>query len=419
MTILLNAEKQGELAQLGGWQKEMARRRYQKGNIRRRGNRNPVWELQWWEDYLNPDGTIGRRRQSAILGNVSEMTRRQAFKAAEEMLRPLNQGQLLPHSTLTFGAFVEQHFVPYLFPTLKASTQKRYRQTFHSHLLPAFQKHRLCDMTTFDIQRFVLEKMESGLGWESAQHYRNLISKVFTVAKKWGFYSGDNPANGVTLPEKQPVREKHILQPKQISALLIALKEPVRTMVLLGVLTGLRIGEILGLSWKSLDSTSGQLRVEQALYRGTLGTPKTKRSRRTVPLPQSLVVSLTRLKAQRRTANSDDDLVFLTRNGTPYSATNLLHQHLKPAGRKLGVPWLSRHALRRTHASLFQVAGGSLRDAQAQLGHSKMSTTLEIYTLPIPANQRAVVETLSRMVTNGDEFDPFAKDLPKPVQQLQ
>ena len=97
----------------------------------------------------------------------------------------------------------------------------------------------------------------------------------------------------------------------------------------------LRIGEILGLSWTSLDSTSGQLRVEQALYRGTLGTPKTKRSRRTVPLPQSLVVALTRLKAQRRTANSEDDLVFLTRNGTPYSDTNLLRQHLKPAGRYL------------------------------------------------------------------------------------
>src|SRR3989454_9112464 len=188
-------------------------------------------------------------------------------------------------------------------------------------------------MTTFDSQRFVLEKMESGLGWESAQHYRNLISKVFTVAKKWGFYPGDNPAKGVTLPEKQPVREKHILQPEQISALLIALKEPVRTMVLLGVLTGLRIGEILGLSWKSLDFTSGQLRVEQAFYRGTLGTPKTQRSRRTVPLPVSLTSALMRLKAQRNTANQEDDLVFLTRNGTPYSDTNLLRQHLKPAGR--------------------------------------------------------------------------------------
>ena len=196
MTILLNAEKQGELAQSGGWQKEMARRRYQKGNLRKRGKRNPIWELQWWEDYLKEDGTIGRQRQSATLGNVSEMTRRQALKAAEEMLRPLNQGRLVPHSTLTFGAFVEQHFVPYLFPTLKASTQKRYRQTFHTHLLPAFQKHRLCDMTTFDIQRFVLEKMESGLGWACADHYRNLISRVFRVAKKWGFYSGDNPQAG-------------------------------------------------------------------------------------------------------------------------------------------------------------------------------------------------------------------------------
>jgi integrase len=83
------------------------------------------------------------------------------------------------------------------------------------------------------------------------------LSRVFKVAKKWGFCSGDNPASGVTLPEKRPVREKHILQPEQISALLLVLKEPVPTMVLLGVLTGLRVGEILGLSWKSLDFTSG------------------------------------------------------------------------------------------------------------------------------------------------------------------
>jgi hypothetical protein len=53
---------------LGGWQ-EMARRRYQKGSIRKHGKRNPVWELQWWEDILEPDGTIGRRRESAILGH--------------------------------------------------------------------------------------------------------------------------------------------------------------------------------------------------------------------------------------------------------------------------------------------------------------------------------------------------------------
>ena len=88
-------------------------------------------------------------------------------------------------------------------------------------------------------------------------------------------------------------------------------------------------------------------------------------------------------------------------------------------GRKLGIPWLNWHTLRRTHATLFQVVGGSLRDAQAQLGHSKMSTTLEHNTIPIPAHQRAVVEKLSRLVTNGDEFDQFAGDVPEPIQQTQ
>jgi hypothetical protein len=72
MTILRNAEKQGELVQLGGWQKEMARRRYQKGNLRKRGKRNPVWELQWWTDCISLHGTLGRRRESTILGYLSD-----------------------------------------------------------------------------------------------------------------------------------------------------------------------------------------------------------------------------------------------------------------------------------------------------------------------------------------------------------
>ncbi len=119
MAILPNAEKQGGLAQIGGWQKEMARRRYQKGSIRKRGKRNPVWELQWWEDYIKDDGSIGRRRQSATLGPVSDLSLREARKLAEDRLRPVNQGRLVPQSTMKFRDFVERYFVPLIFPTLK------------------------------------------------------------------------------------------------------------------------------------------------------------------------------------------------------------------------------------------------------------------------------------------------------------
>ena len=403
MTILPPTEKQGGPAETGGWQKEMARRRYQKGSIRKRGKRDPVWELQWWEDYIKADGKIGRRRQSVTLGVVSEITLREARKLADEQVRPINQGTLVPQSTMKFCDFVEKYFDPLFFPTLKVSTRTRYRQTLNTHLLPAFGKFRLCDIGTIDLQRFVLQKIESGLGWESANHFRNLMSKVFEMARTWNFYSASNPVRGVSLPEKKPVREKYVLNADQILHLLALLKDPVHTMVLLGILTGMRVGEILGLRRKDVDFRSGQIRIEQACYRGLLGSPKTKGSRRTLPLPRALVASMIRIY-EHAPRTGEDDLVFQTRNGTPFNDTNLLHRHLKPAGWEIGMPSLSWHTLRRTHATLLQTAGASLRDTQAQLGHSRMSTTLEVYTLPIPAHLRLAVENLSQLVTNGDEL---------------
>lgn len=396
----------------------MARRRYQKGSIRKRGTRNPIWELQWWEDYIDAEGKIARRRESRILGDAREITLRQARKLAEDFLRPLNQGRLLPQSTLTLRAFVDGYFVPHVFPTLKVSTQQRYQQIFKLHLLPAFGETRLCDINPIQIQSFLLAKMQQGLSWESVAHFRNLFSKVFAVAKKWGYFAADNPVSGVELPEKQPVREKHALEPEHIRALLAELTGPVRIMVELGIFTGMRVGEILGLRWKDVDLLASQVCVEQALYRGTMGTPKTKGSRRTLPLPTRLRDALAGLYAQAK-EREGDALVFPTAKGTPQSDTNLLHRHLKPAGTKLGTPWLNWHTLRRTHATLYQAAGGSLRDAQAQLGHSRMSTTLELYTIPLERSRREAVEKLSDLVTNGDEWNQIREGELPSTQQIQ
>ena len=363
----------------------MAHRRFQKGSIRKRGKKNPAWELQWWEDVVNPDGTIGLKRESVILGYASEFTRKQAWKLAQEQLRPLNQGKVSPLSDLTFGQFVERHLVPTFLPTLKLATQKKYLSTIHTHLLPAFGSTRLCEIGTLDLQRLVLGKMQSGLGWESCDLLRNLMSKVFNVAKTWNFYAGENPASGVVLPEKRPVREKHVLDQAQIQPLLDALREPCRTMVLLGLLTGMRVGEILGLRWQDVDLKACQLRIRQTICRGALNTPKTKGSWRLLPLPPVVVQALTVIRPDTARM-TDATLVFSTAHETPLSDTNLLHRHLKPAGRKIGAPWLSWHTLRRTHATLLQLAGGTLKDAQAQLGHTKLSTTLEIYTLPVPSH---------------------------------
>lgn len=417
MAILPTTEKQGELAEIGGWQ-EMARRRFQRGSIRKRGKRNPVWELQWWEDYIKTDGTIGRRRESAVLGCVAEMSIKQAHKEAEKKLSPVNAGKAVPYSTLSLREFVEQFFIPLAFPILKLSTRKRYRSTLDLHLLPAFGGNRLCDIRTVEVQRFILQKFNNGLGWETCNHLRNLLSKIFANAKKWGHFCGENPALGVELPERRASKKKQVLMPDQVIRLLATLREPVRTMVWIAVLTGLRVGEILALRWQDVDFHHGELRVEQAVYRGCVGSPKTRGSRRTLPLPEVLVSALQAL-ATRSMKDGPQGLVFATRKGTSFSDTNLLLRHLKPAGQQIGAPWVSWHTFRRTHATLLQLAGGSAKDAQAQLGHSQITTTLGIYTIPIPAHQRAAVERLSGLVTNGDEFASDSQGTTREVVTLQ
>lgn len=194
---------------------------------------------------------------------------------------------------------------------LKLSTQRKYLSTIKIHLLPAFGSIQLCGIGALDLQRFVLAKMQAGLGWESCDLLRNLTSKVFKVAKAWNFYAGDNPAAAVMLPEKKPVREKHILNHAQIRALLDMLREPSRTMVLLGLLTGMRIGEILGLRWQDVDPVACQLRIRQTIYRGAINTPKTKASWRILPLPRVIVRALIAMRPDPAQC-AEETLVFRT-----------------------------------------------------------------------------------------------------------
>ena len=184
---------------------------------------------------------------------------------------------------------------------------------------------------------------------EVCNHLRNLMSKVFASAKKWGHFAGDNPATGVDLPEKVAVHERTALTLEQSQRLVAALAEPVRTMALVGILAGLRVGEILGLRWQDVDIAKRSIRIQQAAYRGSIGSPKTKGSKRTLPMPEP---PRTALRRHYDVSPQRDGLVFPTRTGMPFSDSNLLAATLKPAGKQIGTPWLGWHTLRRTHATL-------------------------------------------------------------------
>ena len=106
--------------------------------------RGKVWVLRYREDFIKPDGTLGRRQPSIVLGAFT--LKKEALRAAEVYLRPFNSGAIRPQSTITLNDFWHVHFVPDILPTLKISTRKLYCSLAKKHVLPYFGKQRLSDI---------------------------------------------------------------------------------------------------------------------------------------------------------------------------------------------------------------------------------------------------------------------------------
>jgi integrase len=131
-----------------------------------------------------------------------------------------------------------------------------------------------------------------------------------------------NAVRGAKMPERSLKRPHRFLSLEDVRGLLENSNEPVRTIVLLAVMTGLRIGEILALRWGRIDLAAGTLQVEETCYKGNFGTPKTRASRRELPLAPAVVQALQAHHIRCRNS-ADDALVFATRQGAPLDAKNL------------------------------------------------------------------------------------------------
>jgi integrase len=391
----------------------MVRCRYQDGYLFIRGKKRKMWVARWRENVLKPDGAVQRVLRSEVLGPVSEIAgRREARNLMQHHIAAQNSGQRRAEATMLFGAFVAEHFQSVALPTLKPSTQEIYSFLLRKHLLPRFRDRRLCDITRAEVQQFLIGKLKSGYAWETTHHLRSLLSKVIGTAVDWNYLS-DNPVRGAKMPERSLKRPHRFLSLDEARRLIEASDEPVRTIVLLAVMTGLRIGEILALRWGRIDLGAGKLRVEETCYKGKFGTPKTRASRREVPLTPGVVQALQAHHVNSRdTAN--EALVFATRSGTPLASNNLRKRQLHPASKQAGLGSIDWHSLRHTHGTLLHEQGTPLRVAQAQLGHSHMSTTLQVYTHASGSAQRQAVDRLESLLF--PTVPKFAEGASLPIQ---
>jgi integrase len=291
--------------------------------------------------------------------------------------------------------------MPVVLPTLKYATQKHYRYMLDVHLVPAFGKTQLRDLTREDLQSFLGRKLNSRLSWETVHHFKCGLSKILSAAEEWGCVT-ENVAQKTKLPRRQYGMERAVLTPVQVRDLSETLREPARSITLLLVLTGLRVGELLALRWGNVDLNARVLRVTETVYDGHSDKPKTKRGLRTIPIGTETTEILTAL---RPTMADPRCLVFAQREGVPLDRWNLLRKHLKPAAKKLGLLGVTWHLLRHSHATMLDVVGTPIGTMQSLLGHSAPEITREIYLHAIPEEQRRAVESVERLVF-GPKLDP-------------
>jgi integrase len=147
------------------------------------------------------------------------------------------------------------------------------------------------------------------------------------------------------------------IEMETVKELIDKLAEPSRSIAALLARTGLRIGELLALRWQDIDLQQRLLSVNQTVYEGHFDEPKTKRSKRRIPLgPQCVEI----LAALKRTEATPSTLVFSARNGSPLSRRNLLNRQLKPAAKALKLTGVNWHWFRHAHATLLDSTGTPL-----------------------------------------------------------
>jgi integrase len=363
----------------------VARPRFQKGYLRLRGK---SWEIRFREDYLSRDGRLCRRHRSVVLGRFQ--SKKEAWRAAEAYLRPLNQGTCRPRLDITFEDFWFRYYEPEILPTLKVSGRKTYGSLSRNHLLPYFSARKLAEIQRIDVQRFITLKQSQGLSAKTLSHLRNLFSALFKTAISWGMVEM-NPASGVKLPPTERRRESRFLSADEIRKLLAVLPEPSRTIFGLGIGTGLRIGELLGLKLNDLDFERGILFVRRGVYRGTVGTPKTGKSERVIPLA-SLVSRMLMVYLETRLVKSE--WVFPSKAGTPLDDRNLMRRQVEPVCKALGFSRFGWHSLRHTFRTMAGNCGIAPELVQGLLGHADLETTMR-YMHRVEDAERAAVEKVA------------------------
>jgi len=363
-----------------------------KGHIRERspGHWAIVLEMR------DPETGTRKRKWQSFTG-----TKREAQIECARLISNLSGGAYIEPARTTVREFLD-HWLEYIRTQLTPRSHERYSELVRKNIVPLIGSIPLTKLQPALISQAYAKALKSGrrngtggLAPETVRYMHRVLRHALQQAVRWQLLVR-NPSDAVD-PPKIERKEMKVLDADGTAALIEAARNTsLFVPILLGVLCGMRRGEITALRWRSIDLERGQLSIVASTEQTRDGVrekpPKSGRGR-TVALPSLVVDELRRHRLRQAEALlkldvrlSDDRHVVTRADGEPVQPRSLTHAFVIFL-RKQDLPRVRLHDLRHSHATHMLASGVHPKIAQERLGHSSVAITLDLYSHVLPGLQ--------------------------------
>jgi len=312
----------------------------------------------------------------------------------EDFMRTINTDTPKGITPLSVTQFWESIYLPFITNNLKHSTVMGYKQVWLQHLKNHFGNTLLKDYKTPTFSLFITSLAVS-LRPRTINTVKGLASSMFAHAVASGHCESNPIRDAKVLGKSLQNGETKSYSLEEAERIITALVDHARCQVIMALafFAGLRKGEIQGLQWEDVEEDC--LHIRRAFGRGMVGTPKSRRSVRTVPVigPLRLLLGLWKAKG------TGTGWVFPGPNGA-IGLDGLAAGVIRPALKQAGVPWKGFHACRRGLGTELRKITGNSNAGQNVLGHGSVQVTQQHYEAAMPEEalrgMRLLEEKVSR-----------------------
>lgn len=367
-----------------------------RGSVAKKRNR-------WYIYYYIGKDTSGKWKRK---WEGSWATKREAERVLSARISELESTFERKTDSSLMSVYLRHWLESYCTPRLAPNTVRGYKVNVEKHIIPYIGTIPLNKLQPKDLQALYDKLRAAGLSSTSARYVHNNLRKALGQAVKAQLIPR-NPADLVD-PPKVDRYEARTLTPDQAQKLIVASDgTEIHLPVLLALTLGLRRGEALGLQWEDVDLVSKTVTVRHSagFSKGglTLGTTKTKNSRRTLMVPEVLQEALeAALEKQAQEAErfgpgyNPYGLVCCRLDGSPLTSGVLHHQYHALLD-QLGLPSIRFHDLRHTNATLMLRNAVPAKIVSAMLGHSSIGITMDTYSHVMTEMQSGAVGVMNEL----------------------